>query len=62
METWLGVLVVLFVLVLNFLARKRGCGSCKGCGATCNGAEATVKESRHTDSILESAATLETKT
>jgi hypothetical protein len=35
MEKWLGLAVVLFVLVLNFLARKRSCGSCKSCDSRC---------------------------
>jgi hypothetical protein len=37
MEKWLGIAVVLFVLVLNFLARKRSCGSCKSCDSSCGG-------------------------
>lgn len=48
MEKWLGIAVVLFVLLLNFLARKRSCGSCKSCDSSCEGGRPGYRKTNST--------------
>lgn len=55
MEKWLGVLVVLFVLALNFLARKRSCGSCHSCGSICQGSKSAPESMNGPEDAVQAA-------
>jgi hypothetical protein len=62
MEKWLGVVVVLFVLALNLLARRRSCGSCKSCGNACGKAGFVPQQVGGAKSETDPAAVVESKT
>ena len=58
MDKWLGLGVVLFVLVLSFLARKRSCSGCGSCPSGCRGSSlAEPGVAQEEEAISEEAAT-----
>ena len=62
MEKWLGLAVVLFVLVLNFLARKRSCGSCKSCDSSCREARADHEKTANSEDAAHASAPCKNET
>ncbi len=47
MDKWLGVGVVLFVLLLSFLARKRSCSGCSSCQSGCRRSSQAEPDAAH---------------